>query len=174
MRTSDEATPLHVVVPGSEVERMGGSENMRFMIASMAVLGIAIGMSALPAPHWTAVGGGTVIEAAQQQPDTPGKVNIDVDINKRGGGGAWWNNPMWVAIGVIGIVLLVVIVAMIARGGGTTVIKEWGSRQVRRSRSATGCPSRYGHSPPGQRALALTSARPPRPPHTRHNSARYR
>jgi len=124
VRTSDEATPLHVVVPGSEVERMGGSENMRFMIASMAVLGIAIGMSALPAPHWTAVGGGTVIEAAQQQPDTPGKVKIDVDINKRDGGGAWWNNPMWVAIGVIGIVLLVVIVAMIARGGGTTVIKE--------------------------------------------------
>ena len=50
-------------------------------------------------------------------------VSIDIDVNRRGGG-AWWNNPMWIAIGVIGLVLLVVIVAMIARGGGTTVIKE--------------------------------------------------
>jgi hypothetical protein len=95
---------------------------MRFIIASMAVLGIAIGMSALPAPGWTTITGDSAVVAAQQQPTTPGKVNIDIDVNR--GGGAWWTNPMWIAIGVIGLVLLVVIVAMIARGGGTTVIKE--------------------------------------------------
>jgi hypothetical protein len=96
---------------------------MRFMIASLAVLGIAVGMSALPAPGWTTLGGDSVLVAAQQQPAPQGKVDIDIDVNRRGGGD-WWANPMWIAIGVIGIVLLVVIVAMVARGGGTTVIKE--------------------------------------------------
>ena len=105
------------------LELMGGPEIMRFIIASMAVLGIAIGMSALQTPGGTTITGDSVVVAAQQQPTTPGKVNIDIDVNRRGGG-AWWNNPMWIAIGVIGLVLLVVIVAMIARGGGTTVIKE--------------------------------------------------
>lgn len=97
---------------------------MRFLIASMAVLGIAIGMSALPASALTTITGGSFVVAAQQQPSTPGKVDIEIDINRSRGGGAWWTNPMWIAIGVIGLVLLVVIVAMIARGGGTTVIKE--------------------------------------------------
>ena len=55
--------------------------------------------------------------ALAQQP------TIDVDIVE-GGGGAWWTNPVWIAIGIIGLVLLVVIVALAARGGGTTVIKE--------------------------------------------------
>ena len=105
------------------LELMGGPEIMRFIVASMAVLGIAIRMSALQTPGGTTITGDPVIVAAQQQPTTPGKVNIDIDVNRRGGG-VWWNNPMWIAIGVIALVLLVVIVAMIARGGGTTVIKE--------------------------------------------------
>lgn len=97
---------------------------MRFMVAFVVVLGIAIGVSALPAPGLTTITGHSYVVAAQQQPSTPGKVDIEIDINRNRGGGAWWTNPMWIAIGVIGLVLLVVIVAMIARGGGTTVIKE--------------------------------------------------
>jgi hypothetical protein len=49
---------------------------------------------------------------------------LDVDINTHSSGGAWWTNPIWIAIGVIALVLLVVIIAMAARGSGTTVIKE--------------------------------------------------
>jgi uncharacterized membrane protein len=33
-------------------------------------------------------------------------------------------NPIWIAIGVIALVLLIVIIAMAARGSGTTVIKD--------------------------------------------------
>src|SRR5215510_5542861 len=97
---------------------------MRFLIASMAVLGIAIGMSALSAPAMTTITGGSFVVAAQQQTPAPqGKIDVNIDVRK-GGGGVWWNNPVWIAIGIIALVLLVVIVAMIARGGGTTVIKE--------------------------------------------------
>jgi hypothetical protein len=94
---------------------------MRFVVALMAVLGLAMGAAALPAPGWTT--DGSYVVAAQQQPSAPPKVDVDIDVN-RGGGAAWWANPVWIAIGVIGVVLLVVIVAMAARGGGTTVIKE--------------------------------------------------
>ena len=54
--------------------------------------------------------------ALAQQP------TIEVDIVE--GSQAWWTNPMWIAIGIVGLVMLVLIVALAARGGGTTVIKE--------------------------------------------------
>lgn len=59
---------------------------------------------------------------AAQQPELPG--NIDVDIEAGTESGAWWTSPLWIAIGVIGLLLIVVLVALAARGGGTTVIKE--------------------------------------------------
>ena len=41
-----------------------------------------------------------------------------------GGGGVWWQSPIWIAIGVIALVLLIMLIVMATRGGGTTVIKE--------------------------------------------------
>ena len=48
-------------------------------------------------------------------------INVDINVNH---GHAWYRSPVWIAIGVISVVLLVVIVAMISRGGGTTIVKE--------------------------------------------------
>ena len=85
---------------------------MRFLIPVLALLSVGLlGPLALPA-----------IALAAQQPG--GKLEVDVDINRGGGGGDWWANPVWIAIGVIALVLLIVIIAMSMRGGGTTVIKE--------------------------------------------------
>ena len=97
---------------------------MRFMVALVVVLGIFMGVSALPDPGVTTIIGQSSIVAAQQQQPAAPKLDVDIDVNRGGGGGAWWGNPIWIAIGVIGVVLLVVIVAMIARGGGTTIVKE--------------------------------------------------
>jgi hypothetical protein len=36
----------------------------------------------------------------------------------------WWQSPIWIAIGVIALVLLILLIVMATRGGGTTVIKE--------------------------------------------------
>lgn len=97
---------------------------MRLMMTFVAALLIVTGLStALPLPTWTDVATGTAIVAAQGQQAPSGKLDVDINVN-RGGQAAWWTNPVWIAIGGIGLVLLIVIVAMIARGGGTTVIKE--------------------------------------------------
>ena len=84
---------------------------MRFLIASLALVAVmCLGPLAMPA-----------LALAQGQP-AQGK--LDIDINTHSGGGAWWANPIWIAIGAIALVLLILIIVMAARGGGTTVIKE--------------------------------------------------
>ena len=84
---------------------------MRFLVASLMLVAVmALGPAVMPA-----------VALAQGQPV---QGEVDVDINTHSSGGAWWTNPIWIAIGVIALVLLVVIIAMAARGSGTTVIKE--------------------------------------------------
>ena len=84
---------------------------MRFLIAPLALIAVmCLGPVAVPA-----------LALAQGQP-VQGK--LDIDINTHSGGGAWWANPIWIAIGAIALVLLILIIVMAARGSGTTVIKE--------------------------------------------------
>jgi hypothetical protein len=90
---------------------------MRFVIAMLAALGIVIGSSALPVVAAVAADSGYAL----QQPT--GQLDVDIDVND-GGGGAWWTNPIWIAIGIIGLLVLVLIIVMAARGGGTTIVKE--------------------------------------------------
>ncbi len=86
---------------------------MRFLIASLVLVAVmCFGPAAWPVLAW-----------AQGQP-AQGKLDVDINVGHSGGSGAWWNNPIWIAIGVLALVLLIVIVAMAARGSGTTVIKE--------------------------------------------------
>jgi hypothetical protein len=92
---------------------------MRFVIAMFAALGLLIGSAAVPAVAMAADSGYAV--ALEQQPPT-GQLEIDIDTNE--GGGAWWANPVWIAIGVIALLVLVLIIVMAARGGGTTIVKE--------------------------------------------------
>ena len=85
---------------------------MRFLIASLAVIAmLCLGSIAMP-----------VLALAQGQ---PAQGRLDVNINTHsGGGGVWWQSPIWIAIGVIALVLLIMLIVMATRGGGTTVIKE--------------------------------------------------
>ena len=85
---------------------------MRFLIASLALIAVlCLGNIAMP-----------VIALAQGQP-AQGKLDVNINTHS-GGGGVWWQSPIWIAVGVIALVLLIVIIAMATRGGGTTVIKE--------------------------------------------------
>jgi hypothetical protein len=88
---------------------------MRFLIASlMLVAVICLGPIAMPA-----------LALAQGQPAQPAQGKLDININTHStGGAAWWTNPIWIAIGVIALVLLIFLIAMAVRGGGTTVVKE--------------------------------------------------
>jgi hypothetical protein len=73
--------------------------------ASSTVPGYAV---AAPAPH---------VFEAQQLPD------VNIDIRADGGGNRWYQEPVWVAIGVLGLLLLVVLVVMASKGGGTSAAK---------------------------------------------------
>jgi len=50
---------------------------------------------------------------------------IKVEINTDGGGGAWYVQPMWLAIGGLALLVIIILVVMAARGGrsNTTVVK---------------------------------------------------
>ena len=51
---------------------------------------------------------------------------VDINITTSSGGGRWYRNPVWIAIGAIAVVVLLLLVVLAARGGGgagTTIVK---------------------------------------------------
>ena len=93
---------------------------MRFAIAVLMTCGLLLGSAAIPTVAVASAAGHELTVADQQQPS--GK--IEVDINTHRGGGAWYTSPVWIAIGVLALVLLVVLIVMATRGGGTTIVRE--------------------------------------------------
>ena len=59
--------------------------------------------------------------AAPAQPG--GKLDVDINVNHGDGGGRWYRNPMWIAIGALAVIVLIALIVMAGRGGGTTVVK---------------------------------------------------
>jgi hypothetical protein len=73
---------------------------------------------------------GTAVVALQQQPtggstqaQPGGKLDVDINVNHNGGG-RWYANPMWIAIGALAVIVLLALIVMAGRGGGTTIVKE--------------------------------------------------
>jgi hypothetical protein len=58
------------------------------------------------------------VPAIQEAPQPP-QINVEVDR----GGRAWYASPVWIAIGVLALVVLVMVIVGASRGGGTTVVK---------------------------------------------------
>lgn len=97
---------------------------MRAVLFAIALaLGLAI---AIPAPAAAldvssiavaATAAGAVM-TADLQPE------LKVDINVDRGGGRWYANPVWMAIGGLAVLVLLVLFVMAIRGGGTTIVKE--------------------------------------------------
>ena len=46
-----------------------------------------------------------------------------VEINTHSSHGAWYTQPVWIAIGVIALVLIIVLISMAGRRNNTTVVK---------------------------------------------------
>jgi hypothetical protein len=64
---------------------------------------------------------GTMVPVAfaQDGPDLPESVDIDINSDNGGeGAAAWYANPVWIAIGVIAAIVLVIVVVLASRGGG--------------------------------------------------------
>jgi hypothetical protein len=109
---------------------------MRFLIAFLTVLGLAVAGATL-APTVGAADSGYVLtldqqpeQPPQQPPEQPGvqpgvvPPDVDIDIAERTVSGDWWANPVWIGVGIVALILLIVIVALATKGGGTTVVKD--------------------------------------------------
>jgi hypothetical protein len=92
---------------------------MRFAIVVLMAAGLLIGSAAAPAVAIAASSDYALTADDQQQPT--GRLEVDVDTDQ---GGAWYTSPMWIAIGVIALVLLIVLIVMATRGGGTTIVRD--------------------------------------------------
>jgi hypothetical protein len=61
--------------------------------------------------------------AAAQETQPPAEVKVE--ISTKGGGGAWYTQPIWLVVGGLAFLVIILIVVMAARGGrnNTTVVK---------------------------------------------------
>ena len=62
----------------------------------------------------------TLALAAQQPGEQPKEVKIEVKVDR--GASAWYQNPVWIAIGVLGAVVLVLLIGFALRGSGATTV----------------------------------------------------
>ena len=46
-----------------------------------------------------------------------------IEIKTTDSHGAWYTQPVWIAIGIIALVLIIALIAMAGRRGNTTVVK---------------------------------------------------
>ncbi len=102
---------------------------MRGVLLSLAVAALVV--CAAPSPASAAlVPHGRVLSTSAaydfQQPQPPKDVNVDINVNNRGGGYYWYRSPVWIAIGAIAFVVIVLVIMVAARGGGseTTIVKD--------------------------------------------------
>ena len=104
---------------------------MRFTTKFLTAAGAALLLASAPAPRAQAMSmpvvsapsvrvitNTTITSIVTTTQDA--KVDINVNDHK---GGAWYTNPVWIAIGIIALVLIIALIAMAGRGRDTTVIK---------------------------------------------------
>lgn len=90
-------------------------------LSMLVFLAFTVVLSVLSTARVEAQGSTAGVVYAQDQPSA--KLDVDVNLNKGGeGGGNWYANPMWVAIGGLALLVLVAVIVMVGRGG-TTVVK---------------------------------------------------
>lgn len=88
---------------------------MRVLLACLIACGFVVGAAELIGPGPAPVA--DFVVAAQELPT---QIDVDVDAD---GGGAWYANPIWIAIGVVALIAVIALVATASRGG-TTIIKD--------------------------------------------------
>jgi hypothetical protein len=104
---------------------------MRFttMIAAAAAL-VLTGTTAVqaapysdaaPAVHAVTVAPLALMITAAQEPQSAPDVKVDITTSK-GGGGTWYTQPMWPAIGGLALLVIILVVVMAGRNN-TTVVK---------------------------------------------------
>ena len=79
---------------------------------SASVVPMVTAVSITPAAH---------VVAAVQSPTPPPKVDVTISTNNSRG--AWYTQPMWIAIGVIGLIVIILLAVVAGRRDTTTIVK---------------------------------------------------
>ena len=104
---------------------------MRFTAKFLTAAGAALLLASAPAPRAQAMNLPVVTRpsvrtvaniAITSIVTTTQDAKIDINVNDHKAG-AWYTNPVWIAIGIIALVLIIALIAMAGRGRDTTVIK---------------------------------------------------
>jgi hypothetical protein len=95
---------------------------LSMMLSAVVALAVPARSSALPS-HAAGIGSAPSVSLQADQP-TKG-VNVDINVNRTGGGGRWWRSPAFIGIAIVGGVLVLLLLVLVARGGGggTTIVR---------------------------------------------------
>ena len=87
----------------------------------LALLAFTVILSVMSATRVEAHESQAGVVYALEQPDA--KLDVKIDLSDGGGGGNWYADPMWIAIGGLAFIVLIGAIVMAGRGG-TTVVKS--------------------------------------------------
>lgn len=99
---------------------------MRGVLLSLAFAFVLAGAAPSTGPTRAFAPTGPAVAAAAppvfalQIPDK----TIDITVNNRGGGVAWYRSPVWIAIGILAAIVVLLLIVLVARGGGTTIVRD--------------------------------------------------
>ena len=97
---------------------------LTFALVSRAVPGDVVDVR--PSFQPLAIAAPVTMALLNYQQTSPQPPTINVEVNRSGGGRAWYLSPVWMAIGGIALVLVILMIVLAARGGGsggTTVVR---------------------------------------------------
>jgi hypothetical protein len=100
---------------------------MRFKLIVASAAALLFAGTQLPAEAQTTPGFAPAVNAVSmvQQTQPPGGTDIDVQIGDDDAA-VWYTNPVWIAVGLLAIIVVGLIIGMAARGGGgggSTIVK---------------------------------------------------
>ncbi len=49
---------------------------------------------------------------------------VTITIGDKDATAHWYRNPVWIAIGVLAVLVVILLIILAARGGGTTIIRD--------------------------------------------------
>jgi len=94
------------------------------MRSFLLTLAVVLGLMVVPAHHSaTFVTAGATVEAAAAPAaafDQTPAPQINVEVNRDG---RWYASPVWIAIGVLALIVVILLIVMASKGGGTTIVR---------------------------------------------------
>ena len=90
----------------------------------LLALTVLMGLLMAPAVDQSASWLGTPVPAVvlAQEPQVQQPPSADINVNLQSDR-AWYLSPLWIAVGVVGLLVVIALIVSAGRGGGTTIVR---------------------------------------------------